>query len=300
MDKVTEANRGDHVGYHVSGSVDTHGGQEGAGTKEFKVKFADHPSKEDIAKQNKHLKPHEVDAVHQHINDHADDDMTDTHSEQKAGGKMHDVGIHSNKPVFKAKTNENTNMNENTQNLISAIASGDTIASSAALSTALFGKIAEKMDARRKEIAKTMFKESTDLDEDVTTHEAAYKKHMDAIDTIVGSTKSELTHDQVTKIAHHNKEASKHIDLARAAKRAKIKESVEELDEAIIQDVVSKQHTDDAAEHKASGDKMNYHNSMQLHHKRQQSLYRDKSSESGGQLTTRGSTAKKAADAHSD
>lgn len=68
----------------------------------------------------------------------------------------------------------------------------------------------------------TLVKESTeDLDEDVATHEAAYKKHMDAIDTIVGSTKSELTHDQVTKIAHHNKEASKHIDLAQAAKRAK-------------------------------------------------------------------------------
>lgn len=89
------------TGYHAAGTVDTHGGHKDAGTKDFRVKYKDFPSHKDIKTQNPHLKDHEVDAIHKHISAHADDDYSDTGSEQHSGGANHDVYVKSNKRVVR-------------------------------------------------------------------------------------------------------------------------------------------------------------------------------------------------------
>lgn len=59
--------------YYAKGTVAGH---------KFNVNFDDFPSKNDIAKQNPHLDVHHVYAVHAHIDEHGDDDMTGTKSTQ--------------------------------------------------------------------------------------------------------------------------------------------------------------------------------------------------------------------------
>ena len=154
---IAELNESEHVGYHVSGKVTTHGDQ----TKQFKIKFADHPSKTDIANQNKHLEPHEVEAIQSHIDDHADDDMTDTRSLQKAGDKNHHVVIHSNKPVFKESEESEASMktiDENIEAFIAAANNEDPIAAQDAFSTLMAAKVSALIDAKRVDVGQGMFK----------------------------------------------------------------------------------------------------------------------------------------------
>lgn len=77
--------------YTTSGTVHTN--SESSGPAKFKVKYDDFPSKHDIQKQNPHLTASQVHAVHSHIDDHADDDMSGTRSTQR------------NTEYHKAKTN---------------------------------------------------------------------------------------------------------------------------------------------------------------------------------------------------
>lgn len=69
--------------YNISGNVH-HSGK----AHKFSVDFPDFPDRSDVEKQNSHLSKHHVDAVMNHVENHADDDMTDTKSSH-LGAKVH-------------------------------------------------------------------------------------------------------------------------------------------------------------------------------------------------------------------
>lgn len=67
--------------YHAGGTINSAGK-----TSNWKVKYEDFPDKKDIQKQNPHLDSNQVYAIHNHISDHADDDMTGTKSTHTSSG----------------------------------------------------------------------------------------------------------------------------------------------------------------------------------------------------------------------